>query len=305
MKRGLTLVEVLVALVLFSIVLVVVQALLRYSAATYMEVEKELSEGSSTGMRFFDTAMHRIIRAQSTEIRDNNKTLVITYKKNKGKANALIKLEGNNLVYYPQEGMAEKQYIATNVKDVKFTHDSQRQTSWVEGNPVPDGIAAPVYYYTATGPARVAIDVELQSPLNKSETTHMRTAAVPRLASLTQEKVAWLSPVVEGRVEELKEIDQKLYARILTEYVAMHAPSGVQKIEPTIIMVAVPLNLRYKLEEQLGKQIMFMGDVLPDMVDGHYAMKMNPAYGGGVIMDTEQIAAAGTGLLKGRNHGMK
>jgi len=53
MKRGLTLVEVLVALVLFSIVLVVVQALLRYSAATYMEVEKELSEGSSTGMRFF------------------------------------------------------------------------------------------------------------------------------------------------------------------------------------------------------------------------------------------------------------
>jgi len=65
-------------------------------------------------------------------------------------------------------------------------------------------------------------------------------------------------------------------------------------------MVAVPLNLRYKLEEQLGKQIMFMGDVLPDMVDGHYAMKMNPAYGGGVIMDTEQIAAARHRIIEGK-----
>lgn len=299
MKKGLTLVEVLVALVLFGIVMAVVGALLNYSAKTYHGVEKELGEGSSEGTRFFDTVVQRVMRAKKTEIRDNNQTLIITYKKDSALENAVITLEGDKLVYYPKEGAPQKQYLASNVRSVDFSHDFQMQREWTVGNPVPDGISAPVYYYNSVGPARVAIDVEFENPADKTKTVHMRTAVVPRLASATQERVAWLSPALVGKLEELKEIGNKLYARVQTEYVALHTPSRIQKIEPTMIMVAVPLNMRPQLQQQIGKQVLFMGDVLAGTITGYYAMQMNKSYGGGFIFGLDQIEAAKQRILDG------
>ncbi|HNQ50365.1 MAG TPA: type II secretion system protein [Candidatus Omnitrophota bacterium] len=292
MRRGLTLVEILIALVLFGVVITVVGALVHYSAATYMGVQKELGEGSSQGMRFFDTVMQRVMRAKKTQIRDDNKTLVITYKQDKQEINALITLEGDTIVYYPREGNAEKQVLASGVKGVEFTHDFQMERDWTVGNPVPDGVWAPVYYYNSKGPERVAVDVEFVNPFDAGKTVHMRTAVVPRLASATQERVAWLSPALQGRLMEVQEIANTLYAAVQARYVAMHTPAGVQAIDPATIMVAVPLNLRVKLQQQMGKEIMFMGDVLPGTINGSYAMQMNKAYGGGVIFAEDQIEEA-------------
>jgi hypothetical protein len=74
---------------------------------------------------------------------------------------------------------------------------------------------------------------------------------------------------------------------VQAESIAMHTLEGFSDITDTFF-VKIPKSL--DLKEQIGKKIMFNGDVTPRK-DGYY-LRMNRNYGGGVITGDKYIQEA-------------
>jgi len=281
--RGFTLLETMIALAIFAVMISVAGLISHYTYSTFSEVDRGLSENSAAGARFLDTAVNRIMRAKGTQIEDDGRTLIVTAHDG---TESKFTLENGALVYYPDRGTtAEKQVLAEGVKDIAFDHDYKNQRTWVEGNPEPDGIWAPIYFYSSEGEPRVAIDVDFGD-------LKMRTAAVPRLASKTQKQVQWLSPLVNGVLQGVKTVNKDKYAMVAAQTVGMHTPAGLQQADGTIVYVRVASLAAQELKDKKGQAVAFMGDVVREVLPGQLTMAMNVYYGGGMLIGAERINPA-------------
>jgi len=291
MMRGFTLLETLFALAIFAVMISLAGLISHFTYATFSEVDRGLSEESAAGARFFDTVINRVMRASDTEIEDDGRTLIITA--NDG-TKSKFALEGDALVYYANVGNPEqKQVLAERVKNVEFVHDYRNERKWAEGVKHPDGIWAPIYFYSSEGPYRVAINLDFGD-------LQMRSAAVPRLASKTVKDIQWLSPLVSGILKEIREVKKDKYAVVEAETIGIHTPTGLQPAENAVIFVKVSALAAWDLKAAVGKPVCFMGDVVPAVLPGQLTMVMNPAYGGGMALGEEQIRRTTAAVASGK-----
>ncbi|MEA1898043.1 MAG: hypothetical protein U9N53_10335, partial [Bacteroidota bacterium] len=99
----------------------------------------------------------------------------------------------------------------------------------------------------------------------------------------------YASPVVEGTLKEIVEIDGMMYAVVDAEQIAIHNGEGFYDCEGETFYIQINTDLASELEGETGQVIAFNGDVTLD-VNGYLAMSINADYDGGVILGEEAIA---------------
>jgi len=139
---------------------------------------------------------------------------------------------------------------------------------------------------------RVLIEIAKSYPLRGGKRTlTMRTAVRPYLVrSLKAGKSEYwvdISPVVEGKLIQLLRKGEHLYAVVEADLIAIHNKRKWQDAQGEIFYVLLPLSMKEILSPYLGKRVVFNGDILPE--EKGWYMRMNPSYGGGVILGEENI----------------
>jgi len=126
--------------------------------------------------------------------------------------------------------------------------------------------------------------------------TGIRPPLVKTLGAEKGEIFMNVSPAIEGLLVSTKKENDGVYALVEADALAMHTPEGFIKLnkEPFYVKIIPTVPI----ENYIGKQVMFNGDILPRK-DGHYIM-MNLLYGGGLIEGEDKINAARTRILEGK-----
>jgi prepilin-type N-terminal cleavage/methylation domain-containing protein len=288
MKKGMTLMELLIAMVILGGVLVVVSSLLRFTNLTHSGILTELNESTGSGARFLDTTVQRILRAKDTKVEDNGKTLIVTNKNSfGGTTHSKITLEGKNLVYYPIANSSEnKQVLAKGISQMYFEKDPAFNRKYVAGNEVPDGVWAPIFYFTVKGPERVKMSLTLA---DSGKT--MRTAAVPRFAASQLEYVKWLSPVLIGTLRSVETVDGRILAIVEKSEIAMHTADGFMPVKLDKFYVLLDTDINNYFTSRVGQRVAFMGDVTAQYIAGSPVLRMNPFYSNGYCFGDDAIDA--------------
>ena len=287
-SHGLTMVELVIAAVLFTVVILVSGSVSVFALKGYHAVTEELGSYSAEGANALEAIAQRVMRATATEIVPVNPgdppSLIMTIPSSvtTGMRKAYVTLQGNELRYYPVTTHIppeddEYQVLANNVASVDFRHDLKFERLITVGNTVADGVWAPWFIFSFEGPPRVHATITFTSGVTLS------TAAVPRLATRELVRTGWLSPVVTGKLTEVKSLARTYYAVVEADKIAMHTPEIFQDASGKTVYVEVPRDAAQELYKHIGGTVALMGDVTSD-VAGHYAMRMNSNYAGGYVI---------------------
>jgi hypothetical protein len=258
----------------------------------YLNTQKKIS-----GSPLVDTALtletavqsiFRVVNISDTDvvqIEDNGKTMV--WKTQEGKLKRLKFNPADAKLYYDEDYTESKQdslsgkAILSDTKDVSFSQDPNVGTVLLE--------VKSEYEPTAL----------VSGGCSTKKEVCMQTAIRPTLAKSLCTDIPSVfqncSPAVEGTLVEVTRENEKIFAVVETDLIAMHTPDGFMNAGKEKILVEVPRIL--PVSDYVGKRVMFNGDVAADK--GRRIMVMNILYSGGMVTGDENIIAARQRIIDG------
>ncbi len=239
---------------------------------------------------------------ETSPVRDTATTLETAFQKlfravNISDKNVVEMPDSYTLIWKTQGGILQRLKFNPQDKVLYFddNYNPSEEKDKYTGYPILSGVEGVLFYVEPQG--RVIIELR-KNYLSKEKgkdvikTLAMRTAIRPyTIQSLdVGRKDVWIdiSPLVEGKLLRLEEKNGKLFAVVEGKQVAIHTKDGFLDAKGEIFYVEIPSFLKEDIEKNIGKLVVFNGDILP-YKDGWY-MKMNFSYAGGMILDEKEIA---------------
>lgn len=284
-KRSFTLLELILSITIMGICLIASIPLVD----SYLKARKklDLQVSAENTSAILESAFQELMRTVNIAkdkvayVTPNGNTLI--WKTTSGGWKRLKFNSGKNSIYYDaryQSGNPHYDPISDEPGDTAYT-----------GDVFLSGVESVSFSLDTIGRVLLEVNKQYTAATGEAMIMTMRTGVRSLVADIPSKGRVdyWvdISPVVEGELLKLEEKDGFLYAVVKGNLVAIHTKAGFQDAQGEMFWIMIPAYLKNKLANYEGKTIVFNGDILPHK-DNWY-MRMNPSYGGGVILEAKEI----------------